>query len=436
MMTLNRRDFLTSTLAAGVLAACSSTKKKSSPDTPSANSSATTVAADGAAATPAAAGKVKSSPKAAAIDKRRLVIIEMDGGNDGLSTLVPYGMTGYKDVRSRVAIDPKELLALNDQMGLIKTLAPLHTRGLAVVQGIGTPNPDGSHFAMMDRWWTGDLRGEGKLNTGFLGRLADAIGDPSARAVALSIGSGSHPALRSEKAATLSIPRADIGNALAGAKADDVTRFAFQQALADMATEANGEPVGLAMARHGNRDAVRFAKTLQELPENQSEGYPGGTLSDGLQLAARLLHADPAIRITHVPMGADFDTHTDNPGRHPGLMENLAKSIDAFMADLERRGIADQVLIATTSEFGRTVKDNGSNGLDHGTASCALLLGPVKAGLHGEHPSLTKLDGDGQLIATVGFDQYYATIAETWFGVPARDVLPGTVQPLPDLLQV
>jgi uncharacterized protein (DUF1501 family) len=436
MMTLNRRDFLTSTLAAGVLAACSSTKKKSSPAASSANSSATTADADATAAAPAAAGKVKSAPRAAAIDKRRLVIIEMDGGNDGLSTLVPYGMTGYRDVRSRVAIDPKELLALNDQMGLIKTLAPLHTRGLAVVQGIGTPNPDGSHFAMMDRWWTGDLRGEAKLNTGFLGRLADAIGDPSARAVALSIGSGSHPALRSEKAATLSIPRADIGNALAGAKADDVTRYAFQQALADMATDANGEPAGLAMARRGNRDAVRFAKTLQELPENQSEGYPGGTLSDGLQLAARLLHADPAIRITHVPMGADFDTHTDNPGRHPGLMENLAKSIDAFMADLERRGIADQVLIATTSEFGRTVKDNGSNGLDHGTASCALLLGPVKAGLHGEHPSLTKLDGDGQLIATVGFDQYYATIAETWFGVPARDVLPGTVKPLPDLLQV
>jgi uncharacterized protein (DUF1501 family) len=438
MMTLNRRDFLTSTLAAGVLAACSSTKKESLPATSSATAAAADGATDVAAATPAApaAAGVKSSTKAAAIEKRRLVIIEMDGGNDGLSTLVPYGMTGYKDVRSRVAIDPKELLALNDQMGLIKTLAPLQTRGLAVVQGIGTPNPDGSHFAMMDRWWTGDLRGEAKLNTGFLGRLADAIGDPSARAVALSIGSGSHPALRSEKAATLSIPRADIGNALAGAKADDVTRFAFQQALADMATEANGEPVGLAMARHGNRDAVRFAKTLQELPENQSEGYPGGTLSDGLQLAARLLHADPAIRITHVPMGADFDTHTDNPGRHPGLMENLAKSVDAFMADLERRGIADQVLIATTSEFGRTVKDNGSNGLDHGTASCALLLGPVKAGLHAEHPSLTKLDGDGQLIATVGFDQYYATIAETWFGVPARDVLPGTVKPLPELLQV
>jgi hypothetical protein len=168
MMTLNRRDFLTSTLAAGVLAACSSTKKQSSPNSSSANSSATTAAADGAADAPTPAGKVKSSPKAAAVDKRRLVIIEMDGGNDGLSTLVPYGMTGYKDVRSRVAIDPKELLALNDQMGLIKTLAPLQTRGLAVVQGIGTPNPDGSHFAMMDRWWTGDLRGEAKLTTGFL----------------------------------------------------------------------------------------------------------------------------------------------------------------------------------------------------------------------------------------------------------------------------
>lgn len=191
-MTLNRRDFLTSTLAAGVLAACSSTKKNASPATSSASSSAsssaTTAGSDGAAsttpsspdATPESAGKAKKTPKAADLDKRRLVIIEMDGGNDGLSTLVPYGMTGYKDVRSRIGIDPKELLALNDQMGLIKTLAPLHQRGLAVVQGIGTPNPDGSHFAMMDRWWTGDVRGEGKLTTGFLGRLADAIGDPSA----------------------------------------------------------------------------------------------------------------------------------------------------------------------------------------------------------------------------------------------------------------
>jgi uncharacterized protein (DUF1501 family) len=442
MSALNRRQFLTSTLAGlastGVLAACSSSasKKTTNSSTTTADGSSETTSSNGSTSAVSAAPTAKSTPKAAAVDKRRLVIIEMDGGNDGLSTLVPYGISGYKDLRSRIAIDPKELLAINDQVGLHKNLKQVQSRGMAIVQGIGTPNPDGSHFAMMDRWWSGDVRGEAQLTTGFLGRLADAVGDPSARAVALSIGSGSHPALRSQKAPTLSIPRADIAAALVGAKPDDETRYAFQQALADMAIESSTDVPGLMIARRGNRDAVRFATTLSGLPEDNTEGYPGGVLSDGLKLAARLLEADPAIRIIHVPMNVDFDTHDGDNERHPELMNNFSTSVDAFLADLERRGIADQVLVATTSEFGRTAKDNNSGGTDHGTASVAMLLGPVKAGLHGEHPSLTKLDDDGQLIATVGFDQYYASIAESWFGVPASDVLPGSVKPLPDLLQV
>jgi uncharacterized protein (DUF1501 family) len=447
MSALNRRQFLTATLAGlattGVVAACRSgsgttTSATTAPEsTTGSNASATTAASSGAGTSkPSAAPKAKSATTAAAPGKRRLVIIEMSGGNDGMSTLVPYGVKGYRDLRSRTAIDPKDLLSLNDQVGLHKTLKPLQTRGLAIVQGIGTPNPDGSHFAMMDRWWKGDLRGNASLGTGFLGRLADAIGDPAARAVALSIGSGSHPALLSKKAATLSIPRADVANALVGAAADDRARYAFQQALADMAAEAASDPAGLRLARRGNRDAVRFATTLHGLPDKEGEGYPGGNLSDGLRLTARLLAADAAIRIVHVPMGADFDTHEDNPGRHPGLLENLANSVHAFLGDLEARGLSDQVLVATISEFGRTAKDNGSNGLDHGTASCALLAGPVKAGLHGEYPSLTKLTEDGQLIATVGFDQYYAAIAQDWFDVPATDVLSGNAQPLSGLFSV
>lgn len=436
MSALNRRQFLTSTLAGlastGVLAACNSKSiagKTGSPSTSAGSNAASQSTVAGDAAAPKAL-------KASAVEKRRLVVIEMSGGNDGVSTLIPYGMEGYNDLRKRIAVDPKELLTYNDQVGLHKNLKQVQNRGLAIVQGIGTPNPDGSHFAMMDRWWSGDLRGEGKLTTGFLGRLADAIGDPAARAVALSIGSGSHPALRSVKAPTLSIPRADIAGALAGANADDETRYAFQQALADMAKEANGDQPGLMLARRGNRDAVRFATTLTGLPEDKSDGYPGGNLSDGLKLAARLLGADPAIRIMHVPMGADFDTHDDDGGRHPELMNNFSVSVDAFMADLEKRGIADQVLVMTTSEFGRTIKDNNSGGTDHGTASVAMLLGPVKAGLHGEYPSLTKLNEDGQLIATVGFDQYYATVAETWFGVPSGDVLANAPKPLAGLINV
>lgn len=436
MSALSRRHFLTATLsglAATTVAACG--RGGAHPAGTTASGAPPSTEADSVGDKPATAPKAAAAPSAGASGERRLIVIEMSGGNDGMSTLVPYGMARYHDLRSRTAIDPKDVLSLNDQVGVHKVLKPLQSRGLAVVQGIGTPNPDGSHFAMMDRWWKGDVRGDKSLGTGFLGRLADAIGDPSARAVALSIGSGSHPALLSRKASTLSIPRADVANALVGATADDKARFAFQQALAEMAAESPTDAPGLGLARRGNRDAVRFAVTLHGLPEKEADGYPGGTLSDGLRLTARLLAADPGIRIVHIPMGADFDTHDDNPGRHPALLENFANSVNAFLADIGHRGLSDQVLVATTSEFGRTAKDNGSNGLDHGTASCALLAGPVKAGLHGEHPSLTKLDDDGQLIATTGFDAYYAAIAQDWFGVPATEVLPGNPEPVPGLFR-
>jgi uncharacterized protein (DUF1501 family) len=443
---MNRRHFLTSTLAAltgaGALAACNRVDAKAASDGAAGSTSAPAgPSSSGASTTTTGAPKssnasASKSAKGSKTDQRRLVIIELSGGNDGMSTLVPFGMTGYKDLRSRIAIDPKDLLHINDQVGLHKNLKALQNRGLAIVQGIGTPNPDGSHFAMMERWWKGDLRGNASLPTGFLGRLADAIAPPDARAVALSIGSGSHPALVSSKAPTLSIPRADVAGALVGANADDKARYSFQQALIEMAAETSGDQPRLATARRSGRDAIGFAGTLHDLKDDAADGYPGGTLSDGLRLAARLLAADSGLRIVHVPMGADFDTHEDHASRHADLMTNLAASLDAFLADLDDRGLGDHVLVATTSEFGRTAKDNASGGLDHGTASCALLAGPVKAGLYGEYPSLTKLTEDGQLIATVGFDRYYATLAESWFGVPASDVLPGRVKPLTGLLQV
>jgi uncharacterized protein (DUF1501 family) len=443
---MNRRHFLTSTLAAlaggGALAACNrvdakasaarDTSSTSTPRGPTASGASSSTTGD---AKPSSAAATKTA-KAAKSDQRRLVIIEMSGGNDGMSTLVPYGMTGYKDLRSRISIDPKDLLRINDQVGLHKNLKALHNRGLAIVQGIGTPNPDGSHFAMMERWWKGDVRGNASLPTGFLGRLADAIAPPDARAVALSIGSGSHPALLSAKAPTLSIPRADVAGALVGANADDKARYSFQQALVEMVAESAGDRPRLAASRRSSRDALGFAGTLHDLKDDAADGYPGGTLSDGLRLAARLLAADSGLRIVHVPMGADFDTHEDHASRHADLMTNLDASLDAFLADLDRRDLSDHVLVATTSEFGRTARDNASGGLDHGTASCALLAGPVKAGLYGEYSSLTKLAEDGQLIATVGFDQYYATLAESWFGIPASEVLPSGAKPLGGLLRV
>lgn len=432
MSPIDRRRFLT--LGAGAvsglwLAGCASGKG-------GAGQGATTTAAGAGAADLAAppssalgGGASTRTKVPAAKARRRLVVVEMSGGNDGMSTLVPHAMAGYGDLRSRTLVPDDDLVSMADGMGLHKNLAGLKDKGLAVVQGVGTQQPDGSHFAMMARWWRGDASGTNGLATGFLGRLCDQLADPAARVVGLSFGSGNHPAMQAAKASTLALPGAGAAGYLSGANPDDKRARAFQDAFAQMGAVVR--PDALGHARRGMRDAVGVAQMLAGLEEEKEPAeYPGSHLGQSLRLTARLFAADPLVRVVHVPMGADFDTHQNHPGRHPGLLAELNDAVVAFLSDLEGRDLADEVLVATTSEFGRTARDNGSNGLDHGTASVALLAGPVNAGLYGEHPSLTSLDADDQLVATVGFDQYYATLAESWFGIPASEVLPGRPVPV------
>ncbi|MGB8859080.1 MAG: DUF1501 domain-containing protein [Ilumatobacteraceae bacterium] len=365
------------------------------------------------------------------LGQRLLVVVEMDGGNDGMSTLVPYGMGAYYDLRQRTAVSETDVLQWNDQVGLHSKLANINRRGAAVLQGVGSSAPDGSHFEMQARWWSGDPLDGRSFDTGFLGRLADAIGDPAAAAVAVSVGSGTHPALSSKKVGTLAIPNADAIGYIVGAADDDPLRQAFQRGFASFGEARSGGFEELLRAVRAQ--TVKFAGAIGEFDEEGDGGFPSSSLGQGLRLAAQLLSIDLGVRIVHVPMNEDFDTHDDHPGRHPALLESFDASLEAFFTDLETRGLSDRVLVMTTSEFGRTAHDNASAGLDHGTASVAMLIGPVNPGLYGEHPSLTELDENDDLIATMGFDQYYASVAEGWFGVPAGDLLNGAPSPIEGL---
>ncbi len=141
--------------------------------------------------------------------------------------------------------------------------------------------------------------------------------------------------------------------------------------------------------------------------------------------------ADVGVRVIHVPWGS-FDTHDDHRGSHDYQLMELDQALTAFRADLESLGLAETTLIATTSEFGRRPAEN-NGGTDHGTASTMLLAGPVIGGRHGQAPSLNDLD-DGNLRATVNMGEYYATLAESWFGVPATEVLPGSPTPVSGLI--
>lgn len=376
-------------------------------------------------------GAVLSRGGPASALNRRLVVVELTGGNDNLATVVPYGDPAYYDLRSRTALDPASVLPLDDAVGLHPALARLHARGLAVVQGVGVLRPDLSHFEMMARWWAGDAEGDARSETGFLGRLCDAVGAPDAPAVGVSIGGGPSPALNAAARNTLSLADADGAWYLTDDVTDDPLLAAFRAGLAAMSHPDRAEAGALAQARAGQRAALGFGDLLRDLPEPGD--YPDSDLGGQLSLVGRLLTVDGGPRVVHVPMAGDFDVHEGAPDRQYDLLEELDAGLDAFLNDLDHRGLADSVAVMTTSEFGRTPDDNDSYGTDHGTASVALLLGPVTSGLYGEQPSLRRLDADRNLRPTVSLDEYYATVAEGWMGVPASEVLLAPAAPLPGI---
>jgi uncharacterized protein (DUF1501 family) len=367
---------------------------------------------------------------------RMLVVVEMNGGNDGLSTFVPYGMGNYYDLRQDTAIAQGDVLQIDSELGLHPNLRALHARGMAIVEGVGSFQPDESHFAMSDRWWAGDVRGTAEYDTGIWGRLADVIGDGSAPAVAMSIGAGAHPSLVSRSAGTLSLTDPWAAWTLAGADEGDVMRYAFQSAMAAYGKGPLDGAFGRARATGGL--ATKFAERLILLPGDDEDGdgvpdsgiaYPGSELGNRLRFTANLLGAGQGVRIVHLSVGG-FDTHENHNAEHGALMTDINDSIEAFLQDLERLGLSDRVLVMTTSEFGRRPKPNDSAGLDHGTASSMALFGPVNRGRFGQHHSLTDFAEDDNFIATVGFDSYYATVAEGWFGVPPSELFNQPVETL------
>lgn len=442
MRLVTRRQFLALGLLAGGSVAAGGATLAGLLGRPGGASPATGSATPGALASPGLTPGVTPPPSSTwitpprirpvkSLAARRLVVIDMAGGNDGLSMVPPIDNARYRQLRPRTAIDPAAILAVTPAIGLHPKLTRLYAGGAAIVQGVGIMKPDLSHFEMLRRWWAGDAASANETLTGFLGRLADQVGDPTATAVGVSLGYGPSPALIAEKVITLSMDPYGDGSFPAPAGLDAAT--AWTAAWRMMAEYDPSEPVPFCAARNGAAYAYRFSQLAGGLPAAAS-GYPETELGAQLLLAARMLAQDNGIRIVHVPFHGDFDSHENHLERHAALMTELDDALAAFHADLAARGIADRVLIATTSEFGRRGPDNASNGLDHGAASFAFLAGPVAPGLYGTYPDLARLDANQNLVATVTMLDYYATIAESWFGVPAADVLAGHPTPIAGII--
>ncbi len=382
-------------------------------------------ASPAAAADPAAAGRRVPG----AIDDRILVIVDLQGGNDGLSTLVPAGDGRYYDLRPDLGVPDDEVLALGDDVGLHPSLSRLHKRGVTTVEGVGPIDGDLSHFAMTERWQRGDADGTNAYRTGFFGRLLDTIDDGSPL-VGVSL-AGTSPYLLSEHAAALSLDGmntldtfyphewGDSQAWLAGIEAFASAPAVGRSDLGSQINTAYRELLDLGPKVTSNDDDVDWDDPL--LAE-------GGDLGSQMYLASRLLDADVGVRIIYAALGG-FDTHQDHFYTQASNLEQVDIAIDGFLRLSEDAGRGDKVVVATVSEFGRRVGENGS-GLDHGTASTMLLAGPLENRRLGERPDLTNLDDDGNMAVTVGFDRYLASLAEEWLGVEAASVLANDPEPL------
>jgi uncharacterized protein (DUF1501 family) len=358
-------------------------------------------------------------------DSRVLVVIQLDGGNDGINTVVPFKDEGYAKHRKSLRLPTNDLIKINDRVGLhlaLRAVSRLLDSGrLAILQGVGYPNPNRSHFESMTIWHTAQLK-PAKDSPGWLGRALDvghAPADGSPASALIGLGSPP-PALRGER--SLSAALVHLDDLVLSGATDPRTALLPPLPARDVK----------AFVSRSMLDAYTTADRLKDAAsvKDADTAYPGTGLSNRLRLIARLLKAGFGTRVYYT-VQAGYDTHYSQLPQHANLLEELGGALRAFLDDLKNAKLDDRVIVLVFSEFGRRVAENGSLGTDHGTAGPVLLAGPrVNPGLVGETPSLLDLQ-EGDLKMGLDFRQVYATVLEDWLGLPARTALGNDFPRLP-----
>lgn len=385
-------------------------------------------------------------------DERILVVVQLSGGNDGLNTLVPFGSPEYYRARAGINIPENQVLRLGgaDGLGLHPQLRPLlemfDEGKVAIVQGVGYPNPNRSHFKSMDIWHTADTTATGD---GWLGRYIDAeccgsgkgeSGRPEKPATptasgppAIAIGRSAPLALQGRRAKPVSFESADLFR-WSGEEIHPALRETYDRIARAGVTAGVPEDSTAAFLMRTTLDAQVSSDLIRKAVAMRPRvAYPGSDLARQLSMIAGMIRAGLKTRVYYATLGG-FDTHAGQggpQGRHAQLLGQYAAALRAFYADLASQGNDQRVLTMTFSEFGRRVAQNASGGTDHGTAAPMFLVGPmVRPGLHGQHPSMKDLD-DGDLRFTTDFRSVYAAVIEHWLKGDSRTVLEGVYRPLP-----
>ncbi|MFN3962357.1 MAG: DUF1501 domain-containing protein [Fimbriimonadaceae bacterium] len=361
-----------------------------------------------------------------------LVVCQLSGGNDGLNTVVPYADPLYAKARPTLALKGDEVLHLNESMGLHPSmggLATLYKEGkVAIVQNVGYPNPNRSHFKSMDIWQSASP--DAKLPFGWIGRSMDerlaqqmynpvaCVGLSTERPLALQAKDASIPCFAS---------LADIKSLVGNADAEKLLR------------QIQGRDAEQGSAIRTIQDANRAALDAMNLLNAKLDGakpkqtYGENGFGRGFAQISQLLMASPQTRVVYFSHGG-FDTHSRQKEAHAKLMQEFSDAVLAFQREMEAAGLDKKVTLLVFSEFGRRVEENGSLGTDHGEAAPMFLIGSrVKGGLHGPNPDLANLSR-GDVPWKTDFRSVYATTLENWLGNDAGLVL-GSEFPTLDLIK-
>ena len=360
-------------------------------------------------------------------DDRILVVFQLGGGNDGLNTVVPYTSDAYYRGRKTLALKKDAILKLNDEVALNSSLAPLKQifdgGGLAVINGVGYPNPDRSHFRSMEIWHTA-VDSDRASSSGWIGRYFDNCcqGKPDPLA-GVTIGAEMPQAFGGVSGAGVAFADPAKFRWVEGQGADRRLNFETMNKMGGHGHDHDGHQT-IDFLRNTTANAVISSDRVINASKmkRQAVAYPGNRYSGNVKHVADMIAAGLPTRIYYTSIGG-FDTHVNQLGQHDNLLKQFAETLAAFTKDLKAIGVADRVQMMCFSEFGRRVEENASRGTDHGTAGPMFVLGAgITPGVHGKYPDLEDLD-NGDLKHTVDFRSVYGEVLTKWLGGDVTKVL-------------
>jgi uncharacterized protein (DUF1501 family) len=355
---------------------------------------------------------------------RKLIVIQLSGGNDGLNTIVPYADDLYHNARPSLAWHETEVIKIHEHFGLnpgLEALHDLYDQGeWSIINNVGYPNPDRSHFRSMDIWHTAS-GSEKYLNTGWLGRYLDHT---------CSVNCAAHQAIEMGDELSLALK----GTERDGFVVDNISsiKMAIKNPYTRMKSLAQGENENLDYLFKVLIETQQSADYLLEKSKvyTSKVSYPLGKFGNDLKKVAELINSGNNTSIYYLDLSG-FDTHVFQKNKQKRLLKTYAEGVASFVEDLKMNGNMDDVLIMTFSEFGRRVKENASGGTDHGTANNVFLMGTglKHAGLYMDSTDLGDLD-KGDLKYKIDFRRVYAEVLENWLGTTKGEILSGKFETL------